>query len=101
MNFGQKIKRYREMKGWSQLDLAKKLEITQQSVVYLEKKPFVKAKTLQEIERKLNFALDTLDERKNDVVIKNKEYYLQQAALFKEQYEHSIKMAKLVESMMV
>ena len=97
MTFGEKIKAYRRLKGITQIELCGILGITQQSVVYMEKKVFVKPNTQKKIEEKLKFKLDTLIDEKSRMQVKDAEYYLKQAAIYKEQYEHCLKMAELVQ----
>ena len=98
MNFGDKLKKYREDNNLSQRDLAEKLGVEQQSVFYLEKRDYVKPITQKNIEKKLGVSLDGLSPNTVKAInnLQTADYYRKQAAIFKEQYEHCLRMAELV-----
>jgi len=97
MNFSEQLIAYRRANGLSQKDLAEKLGTTQQNVQYLEAKGEVKVKTKQEIEKILGDGFNAILKPKlaydnsDDV-----ETYKRNAAIYKEKYEHCLRMVELL-----
>jgi len=92
--FGELLKKYRENNGLTQIDLAEKLGVTQQSIVYLENRDYVKPSTKKDIEEKIGFNLDSL--LPGNSAFKDAKYYQKQAIIYKEMHDHCTKMAKLL-----